>query len=271
VLRLITAVFIAAGLFPAAHSKNNPLTYQAASFSYYFPQKNVEVVKSAYEEPGLSFLVLHDDENTGVEAAHDFCKAGGGSIVELQYGEERNITFGYRKTKFSFDPNQMFNNAGTYKTLRKYSVNRPVAETISLVRALAFEVLNTYNPDSLGYFITLHNNTEGRFSIASYQHDPLLKGVADSVYINQEMDEDDLILVTEPVFFSYLKARSINTVLQSENAKDGSLSVYAQTNRIPYVNIEVQDGHLQEHLRLIQVVDTMFKDIGHRQLYAGRP
>lgn len=261
-LRLVTAIVITAGLFhPATQRKK----------ICYFPNKNVEVVKSSYEQPGLSFLVLHDDENTGAETAHAFCDTAGGSIVELQYGNERNITFGYKRTKFSFDPNQMFNNAGAYRTLRKYSVNKPGGEVISMVRALALEVLNAYKPDSLGYIVTLHNNTDERFSIASYQNDPLLKGVADSVFINQETDEDDFILVTEPAFFNYLKARSVNTVLQSEHAKDGSLSVYAQTNKIPYVNIEVQDGHYQEHLRLIQVVNTMFNEIGHGQLYAGRP
>ncbi|HKG07200.1 MAG TPA: hypothetical protein VKB19_12110 [Pedobacter sp.] len=272
-LRLITAAFIAAGLFPAAHGKNDLLIYHAASFSHYFPQKSVDVVKSAYKKSSLSFLVLHDDENTGVEAAHDFCAINGGSITELKYGNERNISFGSKNVRFSFDPNQIFNNAGVLKTLKKYSISRPSVATVNKIRSLAFSLLNAYNPDSLGYIITLHNNTDGRFSIASYAQDKLLKGIADSIYINPEMDQDDFVLVTEPAFFNYLKSKSVSSILQSESARDGSLSVYAQMNKIPYINIEVQDGHREEHLRLIQVVDNMLKDIGgqQQQLYAGEP
>jgi hypothetical protein len=267
VLRLITIVFGAAGLFSAVHGKNDSVIYRAASFFCDFPHKRVEVMKSVYEKPGLNFLVLHDDENTGLEAAHDFCSVHGGSITELRYGDERNVAFGTEKVRFSFDPNQIFNNAGALKTLRKYSISKPPPSAVEKIRTLAISIINKYNPDSMGYIITLHNNTEGKFNINSYIQDKLLISAADSVYVNSEMDLDDFILVTEPVFFSYLKSKAINTVLQSKKAADGSLSVYAQANKIPYLNIEVQDGHKDEHLHLIQIVDRMFREIGYRNLY----
>ncbi|MNY25704.1 hypothetical protein D3C86_1595040 [compost metagenome] len=67
------------------------------------------------------------------------------------------------------------------------------------------------------------------------------------------MDPDDLILVTEKVLFSKLKKENVNVVLQHQEAEDdGSLSIYAMKNNIPYLNVEVQHGHLEDNLMLIE-------------------
>ncbi len=265
-------MFMAAGFFPlAVTARQDTLSaYSAASRFWCLPGKCISIVKSSYEKPNLSFLVLHDDENTGLEAAHDFCSKNGGAIVELQYGSERNISFGNGRIKFAFDPNQIFNNAGVQKTLKKYSHQLPRPEAIKQVRGLALAVLENYQADSLGYFVTLHNNSEGRFNILSYLRDPKFDGVADSVFINSAMDADDFVLVTEPGFFSYLKRSAVNVVLQSPAATDGSLSVYAQRNGIPYVNIEVQDGHYDEHFRLIGLVADMLSELKNKELYVAK-
>ena len=255
----------------AAFCRQDTVACKMTSATYRFPRKEVSIVKSAYEQPNLSFLVLHDDENTGTEAAHSFCSIHGGNIVELQYGNERNITFGSRGSLFSFDPNQIFSNAGALGTLKKYSPSRPGQLTVEKLRGLAFAVLKRYNADSLGYIITLHNNTEGRYNILSYCYDPQFKAVADSVYVNPEMDEDDFTFVTDISFYNYLKKNMVSVVMQSKAARDGSLSVYAQANGIPYINIEVQDGHPEEHLRLIEVVARMMDELkGHDELYARK-
>ena len=253
-----------------ASGRQDTLTFKSNAVIHRFPQKSVYITKSVYDASGLNFLVLHDDENTGVLAAHDFCRLNGGSITELEYGNERNISFSNRQSQFSFDPNQIFNNAGAAKTLKKYSHSKAGTMTVIQVRQLAINVLDIYNPDSLGYIVTLHNNTDGNFSINSYAAGQYLYGTADSVYVNPEMDADDLVFVTEPSFYGYLKQQQINAVLQSPQAIDGSLSVYAQLNQIPYVNIEVQDGHHQEHLRLILAVHAMLKDIALQPIYAKK-
>jgi hypothetical protein len=63
-----------------------------------------------------------------------------------------------------------------------------------------------------------------------------------------------MILVTEKAIFNLLKQENVNVVLQSPfAADDGSLSIYAMQHKIPYINVEVQHGHLEENLRLIKI------------------
>jgi hypothetical protein len=77
------------------------------------------------------------------------------------------------------------------------------------------------------------------------------------------MDGDDLVYVTEPRLFSSLKKANVNVILQSKFASnDGSLSVYAMQNNIPYINVEVQHGHMDEHFRLIELAVAALKEHG---------
>ncbi|HYH55515.1 MAG TPA: hypothetical protein VD772_02825, partial [Anseongella sp.] len=120
------------------------------------------------------------------------------------------------------------------------------------------KVLEMYNYDSLGYVITLHNNTEGLYSIRYYLPGKMMDSAASKVHINPKLDTDDFVFVTEPYFYDYLEKRDVNVVLQDPHApNDGSLSVYAAMQGIPYVNIEVQDGHFREHRELIDTVAGM--------------
>jgi hypothetical protein len=247
--------------FVAIANKSNFLADTIIITSHQLFNNKIDIKKSIYHRSSLNFLVLHDDENTGVEAALQYCENNGGSITELVYGNKRFITFG-EKSKYSFDPNQIFNKDGIARTLKKYSRTPYATSHVEDISKLSENILERYKPDSLGYIITLHNNTENNFDINSYQPNGYLFGTADSIYVNEQMDADDFIFVTEPEFFSYLKEQQINVVYQSPNGPiDGSLSVYAQQNKIPYINIEVQHGHVDENLRLIYVVDNMFKQL----------
>src|SRR3546814_20594444 len=53
----------------------------------------ITIIKHVYGQDSIRFLSIHDDENTGADAAMDFIRENGGSLVELQYGNERNIKF----------------------------------------------------------------------------------------------------------------------------------------------------------------------------------
>src|SRR3546814_8896079 len=68
------------------------------------------------------------------------------------------------------------------------------------------------------------------------------------------MDSDDLIVVTKGRFYRFYKKRGINVVLQSKRpTDDGSLSVYAEQQKIPYINIEAQEGHLEQQKQMISL------------------
>jgi len=61
--------------------------------------------------------------------------------------------------------------------------------------------------------------------------------------------------------FNSLKKANVNVMLQSKFVEnDGSLSVYAMQNNIPYINVEVQHGHIDENLRLLEIAIAALKE-----------
>lgn len=222
----------------------------------------IHIVSHRYKgDSTLKFLNIHDDENTSVEAAHNYLGMEGGLIMELQYGNVRNIRFNLESSidVCIYDPNGMFTDIGAYRTLDKHS--RVTSESVQRIRAFGDTILEMYDYKQLGYIVTLHNNTEGYFSILSYQPGKDLAPAAAEVYINPAMDPDDFVFVTDRFFFEYLKEREVNAVLQGVTApNDGSLSVYAAMTGIPYVNIEAQHGHFEENYRMVAIVAGMVRE-----------
>src|SRR5688572_12683647 len=75
----------------------------------------------------VSFINLHDDENTSVEAATDFLSRYGGSLLQLQHTGKRNFNFKLDGRSFSFDPNRIFTDKGIRSTLEKQGLYREAA------------------------------------------------------------------------------------------------------------------------------------------------
>jgi hypothetical protein len=212
----------------------------------------ISLVKYSYREPIINFLSIHDNEDTGVKAAFEYIRFSGGSIIDCQYGSARNFLFYHDDEEFQTDPNSIYTKTGIIKGLEKYG--RADETVINQLQEISKTILSTYNSSDVGYFFTLHNNADGGFGIASYLEGYELEGYADSLHINFQMDNDDLILVTDLALFNRLKIEDVNVILQSHHAPDdGSLSVYAMKNGIPYINVEVQHGHFEENLRLIEI------------------
>lgn len=210
------------------------------------------LIKYSYHTPGTNFLAIHDNEDTGVKAAFDYIAINGGSILDCQYGGARNFKFIQDGITYQTDPNSIYTDEGIPIGLEKYGKSSEAV--VAELKSTGKTILKTYNPKNPAYIFTLHNNADGGFGIQSYLPDNELGSTADSVHVNYEMDEDDMILVTELKLFNLLKKADVNVVLQSEEAvDDGSLSIYAMQNHIPYINVEVQHGHLEENLRLIQL------------------
>lgn len=254
-LTLLQVAFTASGQAPPRGSRTDTTVFLLNT-------KEVRMIRYQYGEPHIRFLALHDTEKTGLKAAFEFIRLFGGSAVELNYGKGRYIQFSDNSKHFSFDPNNMFTDEGAYLGLARFSEPQIHDGVPEKVRHLGKEVLNVAKPDSLGVIVTLHNNYNGGFSIHSYTPGNYLETSAEDVYINSEMDPDNFVFVTERRFFDYLKQNRVNVVLQSpEVPDDGSLSVFAMQNNIPYANIESQHGHVDENYRLITVVNAMLKEI----------
>ena len=227
---------------------------------YAVPLGEGAVGVAVHERPGgrLDALVLHDDEDTGVEAALDVIRAAGGRLVELRHSGERNVTFASGGASYTADPNRVFTDGGRARTLASLSADAPEARATLAIFADSLRAL--YTASGPAVVVTLHNNTEGNYSAASYASGGEYARDAEAVAIHDGADPDDFFFVTDRALYDALVARGFNAVLQ-DNARatdDGSLSVWAAQNARPYVNVEAQHGHVAEQERMIRaLVDVL--------------
>ena len=217
-------------------------------------ETSVDLVLHHEEGVSLAMLNLHDDESTSVDAALDVIRQSSGRIVELSHTGDRNVIFEVDGARYEADPNRMFTEAGRERTLAALSIASP--EALAALAVFADEVLTAYTALDPAVVVTLHNNTEGRYSAASYGPGGDYEGDAEAVTIHDGSDPDDFFFVTDADLYRQLTERGFNAVLQ-DNARatdDGSLSVWAAQNGRPYVNVEAQHGHREEQARMIRAL-----------------
>lgn len=197
-------------------------------------------------------IVVHDDEDTAVEAALDVIGRHGGRLVELRHTGTRNLTFRLGGATFTVDPNRIFTDAGRGRTLATLSRDTPAAR--AAVAALADTLLAVYGEPSV--VVALHNNTEANYSAASYRPGGSEAREAAAVHLEPGADPDDFVFVTTRPLLDAVAASGVNAVLQNNDAAtdDGSLSVWAAQNGRPYVNVEAQHGHLEANVRLVEAL-----------------
>ena len=93
---------------------------------------------------------------------------------------------------------------------------------------------------------------------------------AAGVYLsNAEEDEDNFVVVTEPRLLGPFAARGFNVIVQKPAAQlrvpgcsvdDGSLSVHAAYNHIPYLNLEVDiTGGAARQRQMLEAVYDFIK------------
>ena len=216
----------------------------------------VRIRVHAFEGPmasAFSALNLHDDESTSVDAALEVGRQRGGRVVELVHTGDRNIAFRVDNTEFVADPNRMFTDAGRRRTLADKSRDTPEAR--AALAAFADDVLAAYAPGPPAV-VTLHNNTEDNYSASSYAPGGAYETDAAAVTVHPGSDPDDFFFVTDRGLYDALVARGFNAVLQDNDAAtdDGSLSVWAAREGVPYVNVEAQHGHQLEQARMIDAL-----------------
>ena len=204
-------------------------------------------------EGTFSALNLHDDESTSVDAALDVIRTRGGRVVELAHTGARNVAFQVDNTDFAADPNRMFTDAGRRRTLADKSRDTPEAR--AALEAFANDVLAAYAPGAPAV-ITLHNNTDENYGARSYLAGAEYETDAEAVTVHPGTDADDFFFVTDRGLYDDLVSRGFNAVLQDNEAAtdDGSLSVWAAQQGVPYVNVEAQHGHRAEQARMIEAL-----------------
>ena len=224
-----------------------------------FGNTNIKIVTTCYTPctSPVTFINLHENESTSVQAAQVYLKEFGGTLMRLQHSGERNITFISGRKKYTLDPNRMFTDIGRKASLLSLGVYTDKAALE--IKPLADEILTKYI-DHKKLVVALHNNSDSAYSLLSYTV-PEQEGMnAEKIFINEAMDSDDFVLTTDSSVYNALQQQGINVVLQSKNPKDdGSLSVYAYYKNIAYINIEAQHGHVEEQTRMLYALKEIIE------------
>jgi hypothetical protein len=236
---------------------------------------------------GLSsncFLILHSDEDTGIEAALDHISANGGKAIILRNGHRRNVTFQSSDgQKVSFDPNRIFTEAGLRKDLAakntglNYEKDSPV---LGEVDKLARKILSMLDECKRDPIIAVHNNAnehavgdtiERGFGINSYriggseERNGNTRNLPGNPNTITSEDPDNFFLVTDKRYFDRIKTK-YNVVLQASDNNstlpngegpydDGSLSVKFKRGR--YINLEVQYGNKDAQMKMLADLERM--------------
>lgn len=212
---------------------------------------SVDLVVHRSQRAGLSYVNLHDNENTAVESTLAVLGEHGGSLYELVHTGDRRVAFQVNDSSFTVDPNRIFTHRGIDLTLAREGYVSPGAR--DAVRSFADAILHRLETDSSLLVVTVHNNTEGAYSVLSYADGGELAADARFVHVGVVDDPDDFYFVTSEVLYEDLRATGSNVVLQDNDGvtDDGSLAVFAARKGIPYVNVEAQHGHFAEQQEMI--------------------
>ena len=220
-------------------------TEAVAADIYMVGETPVQIATTRFAGGGHTFVALHENESTSVSAAKTALRDKGGVLVELKHGGGRDLLFRYKGKAYTVDPNRIFTDAGIRKTLADgYST-----EVHEIVKGLANAILTRL---SRSVIVSLHNNTNGAYSIKSYSPGGQNARDASALHVVPDRDTDDFFFVTSSRIFAVLKSRGFNVALQSSSGTDdGSLSVYCIRRGIQYVNVEAQSGHQSEQKEMI--------------------
>jgi len=238
---------------PVIHKHNRKTCF------FKFGDNLISIARHGEEKESAFVLIsLHSNETTAIDGARIFIKNEGGLFLELLNYDQRLIEFNEGERKFSFDPNRIFTPAGRIANLK---LNKSYVKMVEhQVQQFAKFILNEIPGNKT--IIAVHNNTEGKYTINEYKKGNKLEKDAKLIYQNNELDEDDFFLTTDPSLFKKLQSKKFNVVLQhnSKAKDDGSLSVYCAKNNRPYVNIETEHGHLEEQQKMLSVLNEIIGD-----------
>lgn len=251
------------GLFALAtvscHSQE--VRFPAETIPYRLGDTEIQIAVHSAEGAGPAFLVLHDNEDTAVEAGLEAIRARGGRLVEVRALGRRLVSFELAGQTWRFDPNRVFTEAGAEATLLSHSGNAP-SVALAEIRRFAETVLAVYDANSLPLVATLHNNTEGEYSALSYAPGGDHAGDAAALHLPPGADPDNFFFVTDRALYDALVAEGFAVVLQ-DNARvtdDGSLSVWAARRGVPYVNVEAQHSNREGQLEMLAALARVLED-----------
>ncbi|MBV1910886.1 MAG: hypothetical protein KUG78_16420 [Kangiellaceae bacterium] len=250
------------------------------------PDISVEVIEGK-SSSNIVFFAPHENESLANDYLANKISQTMGRFVILKQNGKRTISLDIRlpnkePSSVNIDPNRIFTPLGRAQNINK--LNPQLSKQPKIFKAakqkaaeLSAFILQHLQLKKNSTLVATHNNTngfdfdgkggEGTVSIIRYQKKLDSGARFLSEVFQGKDDEDDLFYLTEQTDFEHYKKDGWNIVLQNPlvitdpSEDDGSLSVYAQKNKIRYINIETerkseQGGrdHLEEKKKMIDYV-----------------
>lgn len=203
------------------------------------------------------FVHLHGNEETSLTGTRRLLSGKGGLLIQIDNPGKRNIRFRLKGKNYSFDPNRMFSRSGIEQSLR--AQGRYSQEARQQVEKFAARLLAQF-PTTVETIIALHNNSDGNYSVVSYQPGNERSSDARAVYHNEKLDKDELFFTTDSLLYAELRKAGFNSVWQDNDRaqRDGSLSIYCGEKEIRYLNCETEHGKTARYEHMITyAVDLM--------------
>lgn len=259
------AALLAAGCVTSRNrgsSRIRPATIQAMRMPFVIGDTNVHALVYQHDQLAPTFINVHDDENTSVEAGKAVIDETSGRLIELAHSGKRHLRFTVDGEDFAVDPNRIFSDAGIRATLERQGAYSSGAHWA--VKQFARQFLERFGLRREPVIVALHNTVDGNYSIESYRAGAQHATAAAELHINTNRSRFDFFYVTDRRFFDYLKQRDFNVILQNyaNVPDDGSLSVYFAMKGIPYLNIETELGQLDRQIEMVRAVRVMLDELG---------
>jgi len=237
-------------------------TRQTSNTPFTIGNQTIRARVTQGEQPGPTYLNVHDDENTSVKAGKKILAASGGRLIELRHNGKRFVVFKLDDQTYRFDPNRIFSPVGIRATLER---TRNYSEAARReIEQFTARFLETFALDREPVIIALHNTGGGGLSINSYLTTGNKPTTASVTHVSTNRFVGDFFYVTDRRFFDYLQARDFNVTLQDDAnvPDDGSASVYFARKGIPYINVEADVSHLREQTEMVRVAQEMVVSFG---------
>lgn len=238
----------------ARHDGDNPSgTTTISHVTHTFLLEEEKVWVNIYEGrgPGLTFVNLHDNENTSAEAAKVHISRHGGRLVELVHGRGRAVVIRRNGVLHYFDPNRMFTENGLRQSLDFF--HNLSSENVEIAADFARKVAGFISIEKGKAIISVHNNTPGKLTIHDFKPGQWYGADSREVFINPAEDPDDFFFTNSPALFRALKTLRYNVALMVPDPPDrGTLGNYVNNAGGIYVLVEGEHGHLSRQVRMLE-------------------
>lgn len=270
---LITILSIAIFL-PAAEAAAATVTLSVHNIKLGESSVAVNVYETSNATP--TFVALHRNERTSINAAREYVAKYGGRLIELAPEPDgktpRNLAFYLNGIRYNVDPNRIFTPNG-----RRCSADPTLESELS---AFAEDLISLVLNSDKRSIVALHNNTDtnakdkrvraGDLTASAFASAIAQTKFADQaagVFLsNRETDTDNFIFLANSAHLAYFADKGFNVVVQKNSdlldsaactIDDGSLSVYASRNGIEYICLEADavSGALRQREMLAAVYE----------------